>query len=255
MRTQFNELSDSQWQFISIYFQKQKPKRLSIRSVVNAILYINVTGVQWRNLPSCYPKWESVYYYFSKWSKDGTFELIMKGLREENRENIGRDKTPSLVIIDSQSIKTAPFVSESVGVDGYKKIKGRKRHIAVDTQGYPVAVHVGAANEADGKAGLELLASLDKQKINRLETIRADKAYRGTFTESAKWFSWQVDTTQLPPLNDKGFTPQKNRWQIERTFGWLNFSRRLSKDYEKTTISSTAFIMVALSYVMIAKIE
>jgi transposase len=254
MRSHFTELSDSQWQFIKVHLANQKPRKLCLRSVLNALFYLTSTGVQWRNLPKCYPAWQSVYYYFSQWQSNGTLAFIMNDLRVNSRVEAGKESSPSLVIIDSQSVKVAPFVQQDVGYDGHKKINGRKRHIVVDTLGYPVAVHVGAANENDGQAGLELLAALDKQHLPRLQCIRADQAYKGTFCESAQYFHWKVDTTQSPPSAHRGFIPQKNRWQIERTFGWLNFFRRLSKDYEKTTTSSAAFIMLALANVMLAKI-
>ena len=254
MRPHFTEVSDSQWQCIKVHLSHQKPRKLCLRSVVNALFYITSTGVQWRNLPKHYPAWQSVYYYFCLWQSNGILLLIMNDLREKVRVKEGKNICPSLLIVDSQSIKVAPFVHQSIGYDGNKKIHGRKRHLAVDTLGYPVAVYVGAANENNGQAGLELLAALDKQHLPRLQSLRADQAYRGTFTESAQYFHWKVDTTQSPPSAQRGFIPQKNRWQIERTFGWFNFFRRLSKDYEKTTTSAAAFIILALANVMLAKI-
>lgn len=255
MRRRFTELTDSQWQFIAPRFSKQKPKKLSLRSVLNALLYITTTGTQWRNLPAHYPAWQSVYYYFAKWQKEGTLLLIMNDLRIMSRRKAGKKESPSLLIIDSQSIKIAPFIGQGKGFDGHKKVNGRKRHLAVDTLGYPLAVYVGGANENDGQAGLALLAILDKQQdLPYLTTIRGDYAYKGTFTRAAQYFHWQVDTRHLVATIDKGLVVQKNRWQIERTFGWLNFYRRLSKDYEKTTKASEAFIVIALCSVMLAKI-
>ena len=255
MRTQFTELTDSQWQVIHLMLSKQTPKKLCLRKVCNALFFLTSTGIQWRNLPPAYPKWQSVYYYFRKWQKNGTFSLMMNYLRKQARMSQGREPSPSLAIVDSQSVKTAAFINQKKGLDGHKKVNGRKRHLAVDTLGYPLAVYVGPANEHDGQAGLALLAMLDQQHFHRLTTIRADHAYRGTFSESAKYFDWQVDTRQSAPSPDKGFVPQENRWQIERSFAWLNFFRRLSKDYEKTTASAQAFIMIALCSIMLAKIH
>lgn len=253
MQSQYQDLTDSQWQFILVHLKNNSPRKLCLRSVVNAILWLTRTGTQWRNLDSKYPKWVSVYYYFNKWKKDGTILLIMNSLVKLNREKIGRSATPSLLAIDSQSIKASPFISIERGIDGNKKVNGRKRHIAVDSEGLPLAIYVGKANQHDGEAGLELLPMLEAQKLERLELIRADNAYGGVFKEGALWYNWEVDTTQMPPT-EQGFVPQKNRWQVERSFGWLNFYRRLSKDYEKTPLAAMAFIALAFCSIILARI-
>jgi transposase len=252
MQSQFKDLTDSQWEVILPFLKNNKPKELCLREVLNGIFWITRTGSQWRNLESRFPKWQSVYYYFNKWSKDNTIALIMNTLTKQERIRQNRDIAPSLSIVDSQSVKSAPFICLDKGVDGHKKINGRKRHIAVDTLGLPLAIYVGKANQHDGEAGLELLALLDEMENERLKVIRGDKAYRGTFTDSAIWYNWEVDTTQPPP-SEKGFVPAKNRWQVERTFGWINFYRRLSKDYEKTVTSSVAFLQLTFCNILIAR--
>ena len=252
MHTQFQEISDFQWQYISQFLENNRPKKLSLRSVFNAILWVDRIGAQWRNLESRFPKWQSVYYYFRKWSKDGTFQLIMRKLTKLERTKRGREETPSLCAIDSQSIKLAPWINENRGLDGNKKINGRKRHILVDVEGLLWAIHVGPANQHDGEAGLELLPMIHSES-NRLEVIRGDKAYGGIFAESAKIFGWNVDTTQSPPSENKGFVPQQNRWQVERSFAWLNGFRRLSKDYERKTESSESFIALAFCDMILSK--
>ena len=253
MQSHFQELSDFQWQYISLFLENNKPKKLCLRSVLNAILWINRTGSQWRNLESRFPKWQSVYYYFRKWSKDGSFQFIMRELTKIERIRRGRETTPSLCAVDSQSIKLAPWIDESRGFDGNKKINGRKRHILVDTEGLLWAVHVGPANQHDGEAGVELLPIIYPEST-RLQVIRGDKAYGGYFTEAAKIFGWDVDTTQAPPSRDKGFIPQQKRWQVERSFAWLNGFRRLSKDYERKTESSESFIALAFCDMILAKL-
>ncbi|QHT71530.1 transposase [Rhodocytophaga rosea] len=129
-----------------------------------------------------------------------------------------------------------------VGVDGNKKIDGRKRHLAVDSLGLPWAIYVGAANESDAVAGFELLPQL--KSCRRLSLICADAAYRGEFQTYAHYYGWQVDISQKPPSQQR-FIAQKGRWQVERSFAWLNHYRRLAKDYERTPASALCFIELA----------
>ena len=136
----FRRLTDHQWEVIKPFLKNNAPKKLSLRDVVDSIRWLNRTGAQWRNLDSSFPKWQSVYYYHSKWSKDGVSILIMSELSAMERAECDRESTPSLVAVDSQSVKASPCVSEDRGIDGGKKVNGRKRHIAVDTLGLPWAV-------------------------------------------------------------------------------------------------------------------
>ncbi len=193
MQTNYSDLTDSQWQFIEPFLKNNQPKKLNLRTVLNAILWITRTGVQWRNLESKYPCWESVYYYFRKWQKDETIYHIMSELSKKEREQNKKEPTPSLVAVDSQSVKVAPFVREAKGIDGNKKINGRKRHIVVDSLGLPVAIYVGSAQQHDGEAGLELLPIVEAKNFERLKLIRADKAYNGVFNQAALWYDWTVD--------------------------------------------------------------
>ena len=254
MQTQQNALTDFQWQIMEHFLKDNNPKALSLRSVTDAILWITRTGVQWRNLDNRFPNWQSVYYYFRKWKNNGTFQLIMRCLSAIDRLINAREEYPSLLAVDSQSVKLAPFINIARGIDGGKKINGRKRSIAVDIEGRFFSVHVGPANQHDGEAGLELLP--DFEEINsRLQLIKADGSYGGLFAESAKIFGWKTDTTQNPPSKDKGFVPQKCRWQVERSFGWLNFYRRLSKDYERDPKSEESFIALAYCNMILARFE
>ncbi len=253
-RKKFSELTDSQWQSIEHLVDPDKRKRKnSLRQVLNAILKINSTGMQWRELDEKYPPWQSVFYYFRKWQRDGTFELILRHLREKVRLQLGREAEPSAVAVDSQSVKKGPLVSQETGIDGGKNINGRKRHFAVDTLGLLLSVVVTAANVQDGMAGLDLFWRMEKQS-KRLSLIRADHAYQGEFQQAATYYNYHVEITQKPE-SQKGFVPQKGRWQVERSFAWLNFFRRLDKDHEKTTQSATAFIQLAFIVISFANIN
>jgi transposase len=245
MATQFNELTDSQWEIISCLFNIQRKRKNSLRSILNAILYITRVGGQWRNLPpSMFPKWQLVYYYFRLWSRDGTIEHMNFILNWQARKAAGRECTPSMCCVDSQSVKLAPMIKEERGLDGNKKINGRKRQALTDTTGLIWAVFVHAANEHDSIMGCELLERT-KGYFERLEKILIDAGYKGTFVETAREeYGIEAEVSSKPP-SEKGFIPVKWRWTIERTFGWLNFYRRLSKDYEKTTLSAESWILLA----------
>jgi transposase len=244
MQTCYQELTDSQWEIIEKIIDSKRKRWHSLRTVCNAILWIVYTGSQWRSLESSYPPWQSIYYYFRKWQKTGVWEQILDALVVKERKRQQRQESPSLLAVDSQTVKTVNFVSLDTGIDGARKINGRKRHLAVDTLGLPWAVLVTSAGVSDSAAGLELVDRL-KGKVPRLEKIAADQAYKAGFTEHVRVHChWQVEIAQRPE-SARGFVPQKNRWPVERSFGWLNFRRRLAKDYEKTTYSSEAMLQIA----------
>ena len=250
MQEQFNELTDSQWQLIQKYLPVQRKRKHSLRNITNAILWLVRVGSQWRNMESKYPRWQTVYYYFRRWKKSGIIEIIHDELVKIERKRQYRDESPSLGCIDTQTVKIAPFISEHKGVDGNKKINGRKRHLIVDTCGLIIAVIVHAGNISD-TAGAKIIVEKVKNKFPRLTKILADEGYKTSVVEWIKLnFKWTLEIVQKAEV-PKGFLPQKNRWQVERTFSWLNFFRRLSKDYEKTIQSSEAMIQLALISIML----
>lgn len=252
MQTKHEDLTDTQWQVIEKIVDSGRKREICLRAVVNACLWLTRSGCQWRNLAQTYyPKWQTVAYYFYQWQKNDTWPELLSRLVELERTRQLRQATPSRVAVESQSIKQSGWFSYQVGVDGNKNIDGRKRHIGVDSLGLPWAIYVGAANQADGEAGLELLPQL-AAKARRLQLICADKAYRGSFAESVAWYGWQVDISQKPP-SQQGFVPQAGRWQVERSFAWLNYFRRLSKDYERTPQSAVNFIQLAFVIIILAK--
>ncbi|HEY4788574.1 MAG TPA: IS5 family transposase [Bacteroidales bacterium] len=254
MVTQFNELTDSQWEIISPLFNIQRKRKNSLRNVINAIFFILRTGSQWRNLPQLgYPKWQSVYYYFYKWTHDNTIESLNFLLNSHIRKQTDREVTPSLGCIDSQSVKIAPMIFEDKGIDGNKKINGRKRQVMVDTCGLVWASNVHAANLSDTDMGCSLLEKING-KLLRLQKLLVDAGYRGTFQEQAKQqFEITVEISSRPP-SEKGFVPIAKRWVSERTFGWFNFFRRLSKDYEHSTRCAESMLLLANCAIIINRI-
>jgi transposase len=246
-------LTDSQWEYINKIVDNGRQRKTDLRMVVNAILWVTRTGAQWRNIDSSYrAKLPIILYYYYSWQKQGVWEDVLLYLVKEVRQELGDEASPSRVALDSQSVKSVPFVSQERGIDGNKRINGRKRHIVVDKHGFLLAVGVSAANCHDSPEGIELLWKLEQ--FERLELFCLDKAYKGRFLEALEIYGWQSEIGQKPE-SQQGFIPQNGRWQVERSFAWLNFYRRLSKDFEKTTASAVAFIQIAFINMILAKIH
>ena len=243
MQSHYKRLTDPQWEIIKEYLPTQRKRIYSLRSVVDAIFWYLRLGAQWRNLPDNFPDWRSVYYYFRKWKSEGTLENLNLALNRLERERKGKESTPAMFCIDSQSIKAAPFVKEEKGIDGNKKINGRKRHVITDTLGIVWGVVVHAANKHDGAMAERVITPLQGY-MHRMRKILADDAYKKRFMNwvSENLLGVELEFSSKPPGPD-GFVPVKWRWVSERTFGSLNFFRRLDKDHEKTTESSEAWIL------------
>jgi putative transposase len=216
-----------------------------LRRVLDAIFYVVRSGCAWRYLPCNYPPWQTVFYHFRRFRLSGRWHLLYTALHRAERERAGRRPDPSAAIMDSQSVKT---VEESAGVCGYdahKCVKGRKRHLLVDTLGLPIACYVTPADVHDTQGARRLLAGL-KYFVPCLKMIWADAAYRGQ--ELADWCrahgDWKLETVKPPP-GRRGFHVQPRRWVVERSFAWLVRNRRLAKDYERKVQTSETLIEVA----------
>ena len=243
MQTQYERLTDSQWENIKEYLPIQRKRKYDLRQVVDAIFWILRIGSQWRNLPKCFPPWRSVYYYFLKWKNDGTLQKLNEGLNQKERIRQGKEPTPSMISIDSQSIKVAPFINQDKGIDGNKRINGRKRHIITDTLGLVWGVVVHAANLHDGSKANQVVEPLVGY-LHRLKKILADAAYEKIFRDWVyeNLLDVELELSSRPP-SSKGFIPIKWRWVTEQTFGRFNFFRRLDKDHEKSVQSSEAWVL------------
>lgn len=246
-----SDVTDAQWQLIAPMLPKAaKTGRRPIdrRWIVNAILYLLRAGCQWRLLPRDFPKWKSVYTVFRRWRIAGVWQKVHDALRSKLRKAAGKKPTPSVAIIDSQSIRTAEG-GDHRGYDAGKKITGRKRHIAVDTLGLILAVVVHAAHWQDYE-GAHLVAQALRD-YPRLKVIFGDSAYgRGGFPQwVAATFGWIVQTV-LRPVQAVGFVVLPKRWIVERTFAWLARYRRHSRDYEHRTDTSETMIYITMIALM-----
>jgi putative transposase len=247
------KLSDSQWQFIKKFIPNADRKRKhSLRDIIEGIYYLVRTGCQWRNLPVCYGPWDSVYYYFRRFRNEGIWEEIYDALHKLIRKKSGRQESPSLGTMDSQSVVLAPQMNEARGTDGNKRVNGRKRHYITDTLGLVMGIVIGSANETDSKWVVRVLETI-AYKYPRLKVILADQAYdRTEVKEICEKYGWELQIG-AKPKNKKGFVPAPIRWVVERSFAWTNFYRRLVKDYERTTESAIAINWLAFSAILLKR--
>jgi transposase len=254
-----SDLTDEQWPLIEPHLPAARPggrpRSTDLRDVLDAILYILRTGCQWRYLPADFPPKSTVWRYFDQWRRDGTLEAIHDRLRRKVRTAEKPYHPRTTASVDSQSVDTTSG-GEQRGRDNAKNVDGRKRHIVVDSMGLLLAVLVTAAATDDAKAAPELFARLEGQPMGKVTRMYADSKYHNY--KLYEWVEanarWGLEIIRRPE-GSEGWVTLPIRWTVERTFAWLGRCRRLSKDREKSVLSSEAFIKLAMIQLMLNRLE
>ena len=253
-----SDVTDEEWEFVTPYLtlmSEEAPQREhDLREVFNAMRWIVRTGSPWRYLPNDLPPWEAVYQQSQRWLAAGVFEAMTQDLRRILRLLVGRGEEPSAAIFDSRTLQSTPESGERAGYDGAKRKKGSKVHMAVDTLGHLLSLHVTAANEQDRDQVGKLAREVQKQTGKSVELAYVDQGYTGDKpAQAASKQKIELSVVKLPQAK-RGFVLLPRRWVVERSFAWLTRFRRLAKDYERLASTLKGMHLAAFAFIMLARL-
>ena len=255
-------LSDAMWEVVCVHLPGRdlarggRPLKYGHRLVIDTILYVLVSGCAWRLVPHDLAPWDAAYRWYRHWSARGVWDDIHDALRDQLRRREGRDVQPSAAVLDAQSAKSA-CGGEAIGFDAGKKVRGRKRHLLVDTCGLLLICVVHSASVQD-RAGAKLVLNSLREEYPGIGLIWADGGYANSIDAGLiDWADTELGVRlEIVKRNDdvKGFQVLPRRWVVERTLGWLTHCRRLCRDYERTIAHAEDFIKIAMIRLMAARL-
>jgi transposase len=252
-----SDVSDEEWSFVAPYLTLMpldaKQREHDLREVFNALRFIVKTGMQWRMMPHDLPPWYTVYQQTQRWIAAGSFEAIVHDLRVLLRLAVGRDPDPSAAIFDGRTMQSSPESGSRAGYDGHKKKRGSKVHMAVDTLGHLLAMHVTPANEQERAQVEELARAVQEVTNEHVELAYVDQGYTGEEAErAAAGHGIALEVVKLPEAK-RGFVLLPRRWVVERSFGWIARFRRLARDYERLATTLVGMHFVAFVCLLLHK--
>jgi transposase len=253
-----SDVSDEEWAFVAPYLtlmdEAAPQRRHPLREVFNGLRFIVRSGMQWRMMPHDLPPWDIVCHQTRRWMDAGSFEAIVHDLRALLRLAAGRAPEPTAAILDSRTLQSTPESGDRAGYDGAKRRKGSKVHLAVDTLGHLLALHVTPADEQDRAQAAELAEAVQEATGQRVEVAFVDQGYTGAeAAEDAAAHGVRLEVVRLPDVK-RGFVLLPRRWVVERNFAWASRFRRLARDYERLETTLAGFHYVAFALLALAKV-
>ncbi len=253
-----SDVSDDEWAFVAPYLtlmnEAAPQRRHDLREVFNGVRFIVRTGLQWRMMPHDLPPWDIVYQQTRRWMAAGTFEAVVHDVRVLLRLAAGRSPEPTAAIFDSRTVQSTPESGDRAGYDGAKRRNGSKVHLAVDTLGHLLALHVTPANEQDRAQVAELAEAVQAATGQSVEVAFVDQGYTGPRAEEdAATHSIRLEVVKHPGTK-RGFVLLPRRWVVERSFAWSARFRRLARDYERLETTLEGFHYVAFALLALTKV-
>lgn len=252
-----SDVSDAEWAFVTPYLtlmREDAPQReYSLREIFNGLRWLVRTGASWRLMPHDLPPWDAIYQQTRRWIKAGVFESMVYDLRVFLRLAAGRQEQPTAAIFDSRTLQSTPESGGRAGYDGGKRRKGSKVHVAVDTLGHLLALHVTPANEQDRAQVFQLAEQVQYETGETVEVAFVDQGYTGEQAEQdAQEHGIRLEVIKLPEAR-KGFVLLPRRWVVERSFAWMGRFRRLARDYERLVETLAGFHYIVFAILLLKR--